>query len=520
MLKKLIFFLVLNAIAINQFVVKAQPIGEPVEAGYVVETVEPIHGLKYDFPGNLVEVLSVPEKQMILVKSIEAYNKWSEPQGCSLTAYRVSDGNRLWGLNIQDHHTSLQVEGGFLVVEGSKFCGWHDLETGKELWSTKTRFIHFDRENNVGVGFHKLADGNLGQKTRAVDLNDGSEIWRAPVFFGQEFEDLHIYGDSVMVFRSMHALHRVRFEDGDTWDYKLKTKKADGAAIGASIGAGILFGLLGVMVVPDPDGYTKQRLQSNMVVNNEFIYAADKKHIAKIGPDGRQVWTQSLPKEMGSQSLLSVYQGLVSLVNTGLGYDSYGHPMRTGVPTIAAFDEYDGAPRFLKPIECGGEHILDLHISGKEARMLTRNSVIRYNLSNGIWAYTRMFAGAEGNQDAFFIHEELYDFSDERFFPVSQHPRFSHVIGVDNGDILIMDDEDELIDRIPLENAYRLMDSYNGMHIFTDGNAHYLADNKLTMIAELPNGNAAFFTDQGIMVVALEGVYDIRWEDNPSLLVN
>ena len=518
MMKKISLFLAFQTVAIAQLVIIAQPIGEPVEAGYVVENVEPIIGLKYNFPGSVVEVLSVPEKQMILVKSIAAHNKWGEPDGCRLLAYRVSDGSRLWGLNLENHRVSLLLEGDFLAVEGLKFCKWYNLETGEELWSTKTRFIHFDNEKNVGVGFHKLAGGELGQKVRAVDLNDGSEIWRAPVFFGQEYEDLHIYGDSMMVFRSNFGLHRVSFKDGDTWDYKLKTRKADGAAIGASIGAGILFGLLGVMVVPDPEGYTKQELQSNMVVHNEFIYAADKKHIAKIGPDGKQVWTQRLPKEMGSQSLLTVYQGLVSLVNTGLGYDSYGQPMRTGAPTIAAFDEYDGAARFLKPIECGGEHILDLHVSGQDARMLTRNSVIRYNLSNGIWAYTRMIAGAEGNQDAFFVHEEFYDLSDERFFPVSHHPRFSHIIGVANGDMLILDDDDELIDRVPMEHAYRLMDSHNDMHIFTDGNAHYLADSELSMTAELPNGHYAFFTDEGIMVVADEGVYDIRWEANPSLL--
>ncbi|TVR38895.1 MAG: hypothetical protein EA392_08475 [Cryomorphaceae bacterium] len=498
----------------------AQPSATPMKTGDIAESELSVKWNKCDFEGMVSAAYWNPKHQLLLVETIDEMTKKGNPISGSLWGQRVTDGKKLWRVEFEQSVDSYQIYDDHLLIEGEKLTEWCDILTSEPLWLSKTRLLHVDPSKNYAVGFNKIAAGKTGQRASALSLDDGKPIWKTGVPYGEEYHEVQIYGDSVMFVLAPNGLHRVGFTEGDTWHYKLKTSKGDGVAVGVAVGMGFAFGLLGAAFISATDFMVKGNLQSNMVVKGGFIYVADKKHIVKLGPTGEAVWKQDLPKEMASQSIVNLHKGVVTVVNTSLAYDNYGNPKRSGTPMIAAFDEYDGAQRFLKPVECGDEAILDVLMEGNTCRLLTGTAVIRYNMSNGLWAYERKLPVEYVNRQASFASDDLFDFSDNRFFPVNSHPRFSHMVRLDDGQFLMLDEDDELIDRVSENQSCTKLDSFNNYHLLAGGEVIYLADGDLQLITTLPKGFNAFFTEHGFMVVAEDGVYDIRWEENPSLLAN
>lgn len=299
-----------------------------------------------EYPANLYDI-RMSDSSPYALTMVRNATVWNQ-SGAYFNVVDTAEGNILWSKDINYFCGTADIYGPYVITVIGNKTTVYELGSGEKLYNLKLRKTYVDPVKDLIVGCkgkkvecHRLSDGKLLWKSRFDDKDD------------LEWTLVDKGCDDVIVFCSKH-LYTLNLVTGTLATYKLNVSSADKKSNALSITAAILCGVVsvgltgGMAFMPYMGTYSMNDLHSNVLSDSALYYIADKRHIACLDRSMNQVWSYSLPDNMGARSRIYCSGDTLFMLNEGYGMSNGDVRRNVGKPFFAAFDKATGENLFVR----------------------------------------------------------------------------------------------------------------------------------------------------------------------------
>jgi len=462
-----------------------------------------IIGTEFIFPAVIREVFFDSETNFATVQL-----KGKKNSGIILQ-YDLKNKKILWNKTIDYDANELLKFDKLLILNEYNEAYVIDNYTGINL-SKVINYIYFANPyHNIGIAYLYLSagEGYYTNDLMGIDLLKGKLVWKRNINRAFGWNDYFYLNDSTLMVVAA-GLHTINMNTGDGWDYdaetgeKLKpnyTNEITGAVIGGLIG-GIIGGLIGGGLYYIPTYYAAtatgddviRDLNSNTLMNGDFIYFASKEELVKINTEsGNIIWKSTFPKDLPSKSSLFMDDSVVYMVNHGFAIKN-NRKINYGNAFIAAFNKFTGKQKFniLTPKKNG--QILDYKQIDNELYLLFQKVIAKYSLETGNLISEKIFPIKEIGELKNFVDNNLYiSNSDGYFFNLAQ---FLH-INTTQGIIISVDPEINILNILKVKDTGINYLGYKEYQFIAKDEKTFVIDDQGKIIIEFDVSPNAFIFD-------------------------
>jgi len=382
-----------------------------------------------------------------------------------------------------------------------------DHKTGIVSKEIAQDIFYVSPSNNLGIGYDKRAvvDPSI---LHGVDLNTNTVLWKERVDrkFGVS-ECVHL-SDSVLLL-SASGLHSINIENGDGWSMEAVTgeqvsdiNQLSFLSIGLGLNIPIGFGVIGVMIaIPiggnsdDPDNMiTKIRgVESNILLDGDYIYYASRYQIFKLDKEGNVIWSTLREDELSSHASLALKGDLLYMVNSGTAF-STRKTVRYGKAGFFAFDAETGEKIIRFPFNTFTDEVIsDSKIRDDQVVVIAKNKLLKITKDKQLKSY----------DFPILKREKFIGFLDNNNFTAHGDGLFTKTTDYYPGDYHLITNKNTIyrLDKNLDEQEVKLVENiWNQIAAF--GSLKILSDNKTALII---NGNG-----QKIATLNTDSVFTVK----------
>ncbi|MCR4920883.1 MAG: PQQ-like beta-propeller repeat protein [Bacteroidaceae bacterium] len=295
----------------------------------------------------------VPGKPQLCVKFVETQPPLSQDLGL----YDVLRQRMIWMMEMDFNEDSYLCTAQGIVVQSGKETSLLDDE-GNMAWQIKKFIpIHADTRSNIVMGYPK-ANSN---KLIGINLRDGQEVWTGTLPQNSGWgEVMSTDDDRLLIVAGQLCLlqpHSGMMKTLDINNGNMLGIQGGGAAAAVAVGGTILgtamLFLTGTGFVTIPQATKKNahgRLNSNLLVEDNCIYFADRSNLWRLNRQLEVVWKQKLPKR-ASMSHLSVAGDTLVFENLGTGMTETQKLVHDSKPYRALFSCQTGEELLMEKLK-------------------------------------------------------------------------------------------------------------------------------------------------------------------------
>ncbi|MHB9055247.1 MAG: hypothetical protein ACYC2P_03710 [Paludibacteraceae bacterium] len=441
-------------------------ISSPVSKGFSYVQNSEIQATEYDFQERIDEfkIDTASETAAVNLRGLTRNGKNLNNTG-SFVLYDLKNQMPLWSKKINYQNEDTYMFGNVpILVKPNKIVRL-DKTNGAEAWTSKTRIYFVDNKNRTGIGYKF---GNLSitsDKLEGVDLANGATIWERDLDQTFGWNNIKQLNDSVVIITST-GLHSVNLKTGKGWDYKSPTgKKQVGEAIAKGIGSVALGVLTGVTILPNVDIVTG--IASNTLVDSTGIYLAAVEKISRLNVNGDVLWSNELPKDKTSASLIFRENGNIYLMNKGYAYEN-GKMREYGRPFIGVYNEDTGKQVLFHVFDEKKLTLNDILIKNDTISLLFHNKLVQLSQSGDTVLAEKIFDTAKTGYLYGFANDKTYLQENDTFIPAGKAVS-NYLLSTSAGSVLVLNDKLETIDELNKNTFYNLIQNGRTKLLYKDG---------------------------------------------------
>ena len=315
---------------------------------------------KYQF-SNEVYRFFVDENSFFLTAQLQGTvnNVNGKLQGI-ITQYDLNTGKVSWSSRENYKNLRLFQTDKQLILSNSEQSRFINSKTNSSF-DTKHQVYFVSQKNNIALGY-KTDLYKTDYYLEGINLTNGNILWKTKVPRNFGWNEVLYLNDTTLLIAS-DGLHSVNLANGGGWHYAATTgqKNYNAGKTAGNIGMGLLliFGGFGYFYIGENLLYN---VNSNVLIDNDFIYFASMKEIVKIDKNsGNIIWKKDLPKKEASNSLLFEKDNLIVMINQGFAnFDDTTIPY--GKPFFAAFNKETGEQKYFSYTN-NSYYLVDIYIT-------------------------------------------------------------------------------------------------------------------------------------------------------------
>ena len=303
-----------------------------------------IRGISYKFFDDVFRFF-VDENSFFLTAQLQGtVNNFNGKLYGVITQYDLNNGKVSWSNDENYKNLRLFQTDKQLVLSNSERSRFINSKT-KSSFDTKHQVYFVSQKNNIALGY-KTDLYKADYYLEGINLTNGNKLWKTKIPRNFGWNDVLYLNDTTLLIAS-DGLHSVNLMNGESWHYAAITgqKNYNAGKNLRNVGMGLLQVLIGF-----GSYYVGENLlynvNSNVLIDNEFIYFASMEQIAKIDKNsGNIIWTNKFPKKEASKSMLFEKDNLIIMINQGVAnFDNTTIPY--GKPFVAVFDKETGEYKY------------------------------------------------------------------------------------------------------------------------------------------------------------------------------
>ena len=331
----------------------------------------------------------------------------------NILQYDLMNKRILWSKKIDYQTDELLKFGNLLIYNDSNDSYGIDAKTGIILGKMTHPILYANPEKNICMAYKRLNSNEFTNILVGYSLNN-KQLWSRNINREYGWNDLFYLNDSTLLVVAA-GLHTININTGEGWDYntitgeKIYSSDSDGAMM-----MGMMFGLVGALLysaVANNDAVRTEEnvirdINSNTLIDNEFIYFASQEQMAKIDKQtGKIAWQNRFNRKWTSKSSIFMDDSVVYMINHGYAFRNNNH-ITHGRTFIAAFDKQSGKQIYNTLLKYGT--IIDFKQIGKELYVLFQTRIVKYNLETGSYSSIKIYPNESLKVLKNFIDEKTF----------------------------------------------------------------------------------------------------------------
>jgi len=301
--------------------------------------------------------------------------------------------------------------------------------------------VFYISEDNIGLGYKKIPS-NKTDSLYGIDMNANSILWSRKINRKFGINEIFPFNDSTVLL-SASGLHTVNLNNGQGWSMDAVTGK-EVKSTATYVGIGLAFGVIGVSVMAAIDGMDDREgknmqvrlygMESNILLDGEFIYYASKDEVFKVDRKGDLIWKKDVRgnrnefKERNSRSFISLQGDDLLVIGRGVAF-SPKKQIKHGTPRFSSYDKHTGECKsnfLLKRIVNGP--VLDYKSNNNSIGLLTRDTLMEVMSNNNVKRLSLSFK-KKGRAIGFLENNQFIAVEDSILVKISDvYPENYHVL--------------------------------------------------------------------------------------------
>lgn len=469
--------------------------------GKNLKTQQDIPALRYVFSERIYNFQVDTINQQILVILRKLTNK-----GSSYNLYGtllVVDGKthqEKWNKKIDYSVEKVSLFSSFILHSKGKKYTSLDLQTGKELWSVKTYMMYCQVDKRIGVGYQNSGFASKFETLEGIDLTKGTVIWQRNFINDYGINSYIPKNDSLLLIKG-GGLHQFNLADGKGWDYDAITGKKDYQELVAKNVLGVTLAVVtGVGFTANAPTMVSD-IESNLLADKEFYYLASKNQLSKINQhNGTIVWSQALPEEETSKSVLFLKDSMVYIINKGYAYWG-SKQIDFGIPYIAAFHQDTGKKEYLYMMDKAQSRIYDYQLKNDSILFMYPDCLSWHSLKDGAELLSKKIALEKDVSFSFNVGEYAFTQQQQKAFNLNAQNKNYYYFKTNNDKIVTFNEHFDQVNQNDLANFYRLDLKYKSHRFLTKEDETILMDENNNIVAQFNFGNRFWIKGTSIYVI-------------------
>lgn len=371
-------------------------------------------------------------------------------------------------------------------VDGLKFIAINP-ENGQNSWEIKSFPYYITQKYKIAMGY----DNNLTKRSNyntllsGFSLIDGKTLWQRNITRVYGWNDLMRLNDSTYILAA-NGLHSINIKTGSGWDYETPTGET---------GSGFSFSAFDNV---KGDRYSLARSNFHIGTGNDLVYDVcsnivkdtsasllyfvSSEKIACLDYEGKEKWAFRIPQDIASTSNIFKRDSILYVINEGLAHyttaNQYGRIKKSvpyGRAYLAAFNRFNGTPRYFDILEPENKPILDYVLLKDTLTIVYKDKLVKYNIVNGEKI-------RESNLN--LNRDLIYGYVGRHVFIKDKDSLYQSVYSTDTTGIVVYSKKDRLY---LLDNQLNIKDTYT--------------DKELYYAREAPNGVIFLRNDKETLVL-------------------
>lgn len=437
------------------------------------------------------------ENCLYMLSRIKNYKGFNTLEG-SMCKFDLNNEKIVWRKKISHDDCTYRFVGNILLQIFSNKINVINTSNGNTNYEAMNSMDYINPKKNIAIGSKILINENPKSKKiddyfvkaiEALDLSNGKVLWKKEIPLEKNTTNFFEENDTSVIFLTNGFL-KINTDNGKYWFYNTKTyiEKDKGDEI--VIASAVAFGLLGALVASAATSGMDSRgapfiygIESNILVGADAYYYASKSELIKIDKvTNKLIWKQKLNAAHTSKSHLVEHGEQIIFVNTALA-NRNNEVIKSGNAMLGSFNKKDGTQAYLKFINFNAV-IYDYKIEGNVITMLTKDRIMKYQISDGKEIFNNKFLPKKdlSKTPLFTKHAVFYKNSDGSFIAKNT----KNLIDIGNINIVEIDEEGYIVQQNAVENYYQLIGKHKENLILKNQNEVLICDKNLKSLFQFP----------------------------------
>ncbi|MDR2684065.1 MAG: hypothetical protein LBB53_01630 [Prevotellaceae bacterium] len=451
-----------------------------------------IKAIRYKFSDEIYHFFVDVNSNYLTVQLQGNTNMWNDKTTGKIIQYDLNNSVLLWNKEENYKNLNLFTVDNSVIFSNDKQSTFVNSQTGENRFVVKNQIHFVVPQRNIAIGYNTNLYG-IDYRLEGINLTNGKVLWKTDKVrrsFG--WSDIYCQNDTALLIVSS-GFHSIGLKDGKGHHISFETGQRNyktGYTLGnMAMGLGVMLGHLGVFYIGENMLYN---VNSNVLIDNDFIYFASMKNIVKISKNiDNIVWHKKFAKKEASQSVLFEKDSSIFMVNKGLAsFDNTIIPY--GKPFVAAFNKETANENFLTYTE---KPIIDFDTLDNNIYLLTEQKISCFSAKNGKLIKEQVFLQKKfGNLKYFADNKIFISNNNNTFFCLKQSDATNLYLFTDNK-IIILDDDLNVIETENFDNIYVYYAKIGENKLVGNSVKTFIIDKNGTKIAELWASNKAVMVE-------------------------
>jgi hypothetical protein len=409
----------------------------------------------------------------------------------TLLQYDLQNKHLCWANKLNYSTARIEQYDTILLRNADNVSSCIKNSNGEIGWQSNNDICYVNPSRKIGIGYKYSETSGLTNRLEGIDLNTGLPIWKRNIQWDYGLNNIQNLNDSVILLAA-NGLHSINIKTGAGWNYDARTGKKDHTGtITANIVSFAFSAFLGTDFVLTTGHDLYSDIVSNILVNNNRIFMADKQSLFSLDFNGNVIWKKDLPAGLPSKSNLFILNDRLYMVNMGYAFLN-GDPVSYGRAFVAAFDKTNGNKLFLNPLTFRKEQLTAFQTQQDTLYLLSKKRLYKYSLNDGVELWEQYYKTDSVGEITNFAGKDVYIASDSNFVHLMANDTAQLGLYTRKDKLMTLDNMLNTKATYPIGDLYFCYLEYKGYKFLENGNNTVVVDKNNKQVAELNiSGNIA-----------------------------